>query len=137
MNQELKDLYKEQEKANEVIQKLRETQSVGEVSDIVDELSLDMLRVMLKKIVYSRGAVLAEEKLKTRLVTLWVEVGISFDQLKSILPDDVELLSVSRFDSNQDIASARVPSSYKLDASQMEGGMSVYELMRMTKIEEK
>jgi hypothetical protein len=52
---EMEKMFEEQNKANDLFIKLKETQSMSEVSDIVESMDENMAKLVLKKFIYSRG----------------------------------------------------------------------------------
>ena len=52
---EIEKMFEKQEKANGLFRKLKETQSISEVSNMVESMDEDMAKLVLKQFIYSRG----------------------------------------------------------------------------------
>lgn len=52
---EMEKMFEEQDKANDLFVKLKETQSMSEISDIVQSMDDNMAKLVLKKFIYSRN----------------------------------------------------------------------------------
>lgn len=53
--EEIEKMYQEQEKANDLFETLKNTQSMSDISDIVESMNENMSKLVLKKFIYSRG----------------------------------------------------------------------------------